>query len=135
MIAVRGRLTVLDGRIEKDANLFEEPELLYAALKWLATIYRDAKAGIERCSDLDKSCREACQFRYTAHQSETTMGMFASDYEVTYRGAKFKLREHIRFGISTEPRHTIRVAFFFDEKKQKVVIGYVGQHQTTRQSN
>jgi hypothetical protein len=131
----RGRLTVLDGRIEKDANLFEEPELLYAALKWLATTYRDAKAGIERCADLDKSCRETCQFRYTAHQSEITMGMFASDYEVTYRGVKFQLREHVGYGTSTEPRHTIRVAFFFDEKKHKVVIGYVGQHQTTRQSN
>ena len=131
----KGRLTFIDGRIEKDAALSDEPELLYASLKWLATTYRDAKAGVERCSDLDKSCRETCQFRYTAHQSDITMGMFASDYEVTYRGAKFKLREHIGYGTSTEPRHTIRIAFFFDEKKQKVVIGYIGQHQMTRQSN
>ena len=63
------------------------------------------------------------------------MGMFTSDYEVTYQGAKFKLREHIGYGTSTEPRHTIRIAFFFYEKTQKVVIGYIGQHQTTRQSN
>jgi hypothetical protein len=131
----KGRITFLDGRIEKDANLFEEPELLYGALKWLATIYRDAKAGIEPCSDLDKSCRETCQFRYNGHQSEITMGMFASDYEVTYRGAKVRLREHIGYGTSTEPRHTIRIAFFFDEMKHKVVIGYIGQHQATRHSN
>jgi hypothetical protein len=131
----RAQLTFLEGRIEKTANLFEEPELLYAALKWLATTYRDAKVGVESCSDLDKSCREACQFRYAAHQSDITMGMFASDYEVTYRGSKYKLREHIGYGTSTEPRHTVRIGFFFDEKKQKVVIGFIGQHQTTRQSN
>jgi hypothetical protein len=131
----RGQLTFLDGRIEKDASLFEEQELLYAALRWLATTYRDARTGTASRSDLDKSCRETCQFRYTAHQSDITMSMFASDYEVTFRGEKFRLREHIGYGTSTEPRHTIRIAFFFDEKKQKVVIGYIGQHQTTRQSN
>jgi hypothetical protein len=27
------------------------------------------------------------------------------------------------------------MAFFFDETKRKVVVGYVGQHQATRRSN
>jgi hypothetical protein len=63
------------------------------------------------------------------------MGMYASDYEVIYEGCKVKLKEHVGFGTSTEPRHTIRIAFFFDETKQKVVVGYIGQHQATRKSN
>ena len=128
-------LEFINGRIEKDTWQFEEPELLYAALRWLATVYWKARMGIERCADLDKSCRETCQFRYTAHQSEITMGIFASDYEVNYEGSKIKLSEHIGFGTRTEPRHTIRLAFFFDNAKCKVVIGYVGQHQATRKSN
>jgi len=131
----KDHLTILDGRVEKDSRQFEEPELLYAAFKWLASTYWRSKAGVEQCPDLDKSCRETCQFRYNAHQSEITMGMFASDYEVNYEGSKVKLKEHIGFGTSTEPRHTIRMAFFFDEPKRKVVVGYVGQHQATRRSN
>ncbi|MFZ5675710.1 MAG: hypothetical protein ACOZAM_22355 [Pseudomonadota bacterium] len=131
----RDQLVVIDGRVERDAQLFEEPELLYAAFKWLATTYWKAKANVARCPDLDKSCRESCQFRYSAHQSEITMGMFATDYEVAYYGSKVKLKEHIGYGTSTEPRHTIRIAFFFDEARQRVVIGYIGQHQSTRRSN
>ena len=131
----RDNLLFIDGRIEKDARQFEEPELLYAAFKWLATTYWKAKTGAERCPDLDKSCRETCQFRYNAHQSEITMGMFASDYEVTYEGSKIRLKEHLGFGTSTEPRRTIRIAFFMDDARRKVVIGYVGQHQATRKSN
>lgn len=129
------QLEVIDGRVEKDALQFEEPELLYAAFKWLATTYWNAKSGIEGCADLDKSCTEACQFRYSAHQSDVTIGRFSSDYEVVYEGMKFKLREHIGFGSDTEPRHTIRIAFFFSEAKKKIVIGFVGQHQATRKSN
>jgi hypothetical protein len=41
---------------------------------------------------------EACQFRYNAHQSDVTMGMYSNDYELTYRGVKVKLKEHIGFG-------------------------------------
>lgn len=129
------RLEFMDGRIQREAQQFEEPELLYAAFRWLVTIYWNAKTGVERCADLDKSCRETCQFRFTAHQSEITMGMFASDYKVSYRGSKISLKEHIGFGTSTEPRHSIRIAFFFDEASGKVIIGYVGQHQATRKSN
>jgi hypothetical protein len=129
------RLFFVDGRIDKAAYQFEEPELLYAAFKWLHETYWPAKTGSEHCEDLDKSCREACRFRYSAHQSEVTMGMYRGDYELVHNGQKSWLKEHIGFGVSTDPRKTIRIAFFFDPKGRKVVIGYVGQHQTTRKSN
>jgi hypothetical protein len=56
----------------------------------------------------------------------------------TYHAAKtgggkwVKLKEHVRFGTSRDPRHTIRVAFFFDDKIMRVIVGYVGLHQQTR---
>jgi hypothetical protein len=129
------RLEFMDGRVFKEASQFEQPELLYAAFNWLATTYWNARAGVERCADLDHSCREICQFKYNAHQSEITMSTYAADYEVTFGGARVWLKEHIGYGVSTEPRHTIRVAFFFDERSRKVIVGYVGQHQATRKSN
>jgi hypothetical protein len=60
------------------------------------------------------------------------MGQYKSDYEVTWRGKAVKLREHVGFGTSRDPRHTIRVAFFFDDRTKRVVVGYVGLHQQNR---
>ncbi|MBX3521604.1 MAG: hypothetical protein KF807_00200 [Xanthobacteraceae bacterium] len=128
-------LEIIEARVSKEARLFEEPELLYAALKWLATTYFESKTGARSCSDLNKSCREASRFKYAAHQSDITMSMFAADYEVTFGGKKVRLPEHIGYGSSTEPRHTIRIAFFFSPEINKVVVGFVGQHQATRSSN
>jgi hypothetical protein len=122
---------IIENRIEKEAGYFYRPELLYGALRWLATTYRGAKTGVS-CPDLVESCRRASGFRYTAHQSEVTMGQYASDYEVTWGGKVVQLREHVGFGTSRDPRHTIRVAFFFNDKTKRVVVGYVGLHQQTR---
>jgi hypothetical protein len=127
----KGRLAIIENRVEKAAGYFYRPELLYGALRWLATTYHGAKTGV-RCPDLVESCRRASGFRYTAHQSEVTMGQYASDYEVTWGGKGVKLREHVGFGTSRDPRHTIRVAFFFDDKTKRVVVGYIGLHQQTR---
>lgn len=129
------RLVFVDSRIEKDAYHFEEPELLYSALKWIHDIYWPAKKGVQSCEDFDKSCREASRFRYSAHQSDVTMGMYRNDYELLHNGEKVLLKEHIAFGVSADPRKTIRVAFYYDPKDRKVIIGYIGQHQTTRSSN
>jgi hypothetical protein len=128
----KDRLEIIANRVEKDAGHFDHPELLYGALQWLATTYHDAKTGVRSCPDLDKSCRQASTFSYIAHQSEVTMGQYASDYEVTWGGKGVKLREHVGFGTSRDRRHTIRVAFFFDGKTKRVVVGYIGLHQQTR---
>jgi hypothetical protein len=100
-------------------------------LRWLATTYHGAKTGVSR-PDLVESCRRARGFRYAAHQSEVTMGQYKSDYEITWRGKVVTLKEHVGFGTSRDPRHTIRVAFFFDDRTKKIVVGYVGLHQQNR---
>jgi hypothetical protein len=104
-------------------------------MRWLATDYRDARRGIRKCPDLDACCRKACGFRYAAHQSEVTMGQHRSDYELQWEGRTVMLREHLGVGVSYDPRHTARVAFFYDEASTKVVVGYVGQHQRNGASN
>jgi hypothetical protein len=127
-------ITILDNRVTKEAKRFEHGEELYLAMLWLASTYRDAKLGIERCADLDASCRGHCGFSYAPHQSEVTMGFYKSDYEVKYRGETVLLREHLAYGGNRDARHTIRIAFFFDTVEKQVVIGYIGQHQQTRLS-
>ncbi len=60
------------------------------------------------------------------------MGQYSSDYEIIWGNKTVKLKEHLGFGTSKDPRHTIRVAFFFDSSGKKVIVGYVGLHQQTR---
>ena len=127
----KDRLKIIENRVEKEAAYFDRPELLYGVLRWLATTYHTTKTGVS-CSDLVASCRRASGFRYAPHQSEVTMGKYASDYEITWHGKVVKLKEHVGFGTSRDPKYTVRVAFFFDDRARQVVVGYVGQHQKTR---
>jgi transposase-like protein len=113
----------------KDA--FEEPASAHDALEWIATTFHHAKAGKESCSDFDTSCRGASGFWYEAHQRDTTMGKYEEDYTVRWKDEKRNLEKHVGKGSSKDPRHTLRIAFFFDEEEEVVVVGYIGQHQQT----
>ena len=48
-----------------------------------------------------------------------------------FEGRDVMRAEHIGTGTSKEPRYAIRIDFAFDEGNQKVLIGYIGQHQRT----
>jgi hypothetical protein len=118
------------GKIDPDPA-FDNPDGLYLALRWLATIYRDAKRGVASCPDFDISCREACEFWYRPHQSKVTMGKYEDEYFVQRDGRRVPLHEHIGTGSSKSGRSTMRIAFFFESETEKVVVGFLGQHQST----
>ena len=120
--SVRGEIT----------DEFEDVESAYDALKWLATTFVPAKRGDEECPDLDLSCRRASGFSYTAHQSDRTMGEYPDDYYLRWNEEKRALERHLGKGSSKDPRETLRIAFFYDEDQDQVVVGYIGQHQRTR---
>jgi hypothetical protein len=134
LVDFHDRLEVIESRVGKEVSHFEHPELLYGALRWLATTYHDAKTRTVSCPDLEKSCRLASGFRYAWSQSEVTMGQYNSDYEIKLRGKVAKLREHLAYGTGRGPRRTIRIAFVWDGESKHVVVGYIGQHQQTRAS-
>ena len=68
---------------------------------------------------------------YKTSQHETTMTQFREAYTTRVNGRVIWLGEHIGKGNSFDPRRTIRIAFDWDRQLQKVVIGYIGQHQRT----
>lgn len=127
-----GKLFVLPSAMEDEARLYENPEGVYDALKWLATVYLDARTGKASCSNLNLSCKENCGFSYSGGQSEVTMGQYRNEYEKLWDGEKIKLEEHIGIGSGKDPRRTIRIAFYFDINKKLTLVGYIGQHQRTR---
>lgn len=117
-----------------DSNPFEDCHSLYKALCFLATTYVKAKSGEVACADLASACKQASGFTYSAHQSEVTIGQNRGDYETAWKGRKVTLKEHIKKGSNREARYAIRVAFFYDDKDKVVVLGFIGQHQTTSAS-
>lgn len=122
----------LNSRSELQDNPFEDVESVRKALEFLGTIYADARAGRKSCPDLPGECKRACGFEYAPHQSETTMGMYANYYQTTWEGRAYTLSAHLGTGNNKDPRYTLRLAFAWDEQREKIIIGYVGQHQRTR---
>ncbi len=112
-------------------NPFEKPEAVWEALKWLATDYRDARAGVSSVPDFDLSVREACGWQYKSDQHETTRNKYREWYTTKTNNKTYWLLEHIGTGSSKDGRHTIRVAFDWDKDEKLVVVGYIGQHQRT----
>ena len=126
-----GRLVeALNAASDRDTP-FAAPDEVYKALCFLATTYHDSKTGATPCPDLDHTLRERTGWTYEANQSSTTMGKHKSEYECTWEGRRYSLKAHIGTGTSMDARYTIRVAFAWDEKRDAVVIGYVGQHQSS----
>lgn len=119
----------LNSRSSLEGNPFEDPEAVRRALACLATTYADARRGTISEPNLDEAFLAASGFRYSPHQSSTTMGRFPNHYRTVWRDRTVPLEEHLKKGTSRDPRHTIRIAFFYDEECGRVVIGYIGLHQ------
>lgn len=119
----------LNADSKADESTFKWPEQVWKALQWLATDYFSSHLGDTPIPDIDQACRQACGMWYKTSQHETTMTQFRDSYTTRVDGRLIWLGEHIGKGNSFDPRRTIRIAFDWDRQLQKVVIGYIGQHQ------
>ena len=118
-------LVKLNAKSRKDTP-FESPCEVFDVLAWLATAYRNAPPEV---------IGEACPgWFYRANQSETTKGRFPDWYRTRVDGTTWDLSNHVGKGNSHDPRHTIRIAFAWDEANERVIVGFVGVHQRNRQS-
>ena len=121
----------LNAESEAEDSAFKWPEQVWNALRWLATDYFTSHLGDHPIPNIDEACRQACGMWYKTGQHETTMTQFRESYTTRVGGRVIWLGEHIGKGNSFDPRRTIRIAFDWDRQLQKVVIGYIGQHQRT----
>ena len=48
--------------------------------------------------------------------------------EFEYDGNKIKMFQHVGIGTARSKSETIRIHFFVDRKKRKIIIGYCGEH-------
>ncbi len=121
----------LNGKSRVEDNPFKHPKAVWDALQWLATTYYGARMGEISLTNPDVSIRKACKWWYKGHQSDITMNKY-EDWYTTRVGNKIHwLKKHIGTGSSKDARYTIRIAFDWDKSEERVVIGFIGQHQQT----
>lgn len=121
----------LNNKSDGHNSIFEQPDEVHAAFKFLATTYFKAKTGEVACADLDQAVRTEVGWRFEANQSQTAIGKYPEWYQCCYEDRTYTLEEHVKTGSSKDPRHTMRIAFAWDGDLSKVIIGFVGQHQKT----
>lgn len=68
---------------------------------------------------------EASSFRYASGVSATARQ--SGEYDRTYEGRTVILGPHLKLGAGS-PEHCLRIYWYVDEAKQKVVIGHIGEH-------
>ena len=121
----------LNGKSRVKDNPFKHPKAVWDALQWLATTYYGARMGEISLTNPDVSIRKACKWWYRGHQSDITMNKYEDWYTTKVGHKTHWLKKHIGTGSSKDARYTIRIAFEWDKSEERIVIGYIGQHQQT----
>ncbi len=122
----------LNAKSQVKDNPFMHPKAVWDALQWLATTYYGFRMrGEDNLPNLDVSIRKACKWWYRGHQSNMTVNKYKDWYTTKVGNKIHELKKHIGTGSSKDARYTIRIAFDWDTIQERVVIGFIGQHQQT----
>ncbi len=124
------RGVIIHGRAMRGAKecRFSRPQQVLHGLEWLETTYRAARRG-ELSGSLEVMCKQATGLDYKSGTSSVTMGKHFEAYYLDVDGVKQPLREHMGIGNSYEGCDTLRIAFYYDKRAEKVHVGFIGRHQ------
>ena len=112
-----------------NGNPYEDPQSVADALEWLASTYVSARQGDMDFEKLNESLYQACRWKYSNNQHDRTFFQNEGHYRMLVNGKAYYLNETIGKGVGGDPVNTIRIAFYWDRQRERVVIGYIGQHQ------
>ena len=121
----------LNAKSQVEDNPFRHPKAVWDALTWLATTYYEYRKGERELPNIDQSVREACKWWYRGHQSNMTMNKYKDWYTTKVNGQVCWLHTHIGTGRNKNARFTIRIGFDWDKNSDRVIVGFIGQHQQT----
>jgi hypothetical protein len=112
-----------------EGNPYEDHQSVSDALEWLAATYYSARQGEFDHGQLDESLYRACRWRYASNQSDRSFFQTEGHYRMLVNGRAYYLNETIGKGVGEDPVNAIRIAFYWDRQRERVVIGYIGQHK------
>lgn len=109
-------------------NIFKNNHSLLKILTKLVTQYRQSIISSGESSARKVFSNKEYSFNESETLKNTKDSEIWSDRTVLYNGEQIKLTKHLKIGVANNKSYTIRVYFFFDNKTQKIIIGYCGQH-------
>ena len=122
------RCTVLDNAWSSAKKMprFVHGRDLLDLLVRLVTTYRD---GLKDGGD-SKARQVFGKSEYAAKESKKVMANKAMRRQRTfdYVGTQVEMFRHLKIGVDDDQTRTIRVHFHWDGDRQKIVIGYCGEH-------
>ncbi|MYC30282.1 MAG: hypothetical protein F4X65_09355 [Chloroflexi bacterium] len=112
-------------------NPYEDSQAVLDALAWLATTYVAARSGDMDLAAMSDSLYRACRWKYSNNQHDGIFFQNEGRYRMLVNGKAYSLNETIGRGSGDDPVNAIRIAFYWDRQRERVVIGYIGQPQLT----
>ena len=112
-----------------EGNPYEDHQSVSDALEWLAATYHSARQGDVDHAQLSESLYRACRWKYSSNQSDPSFFQSEGRYRMLVNGRAYFLNETIGKGVGEDPVNAIRIAFYWDRQRERVVIGYIGQHK------
>ena len=109
--------------------VFNDPELVFKALKLLGTTYYQMRMGYVSLQEFTDQCTEL-GIEEAGSIADTVAGELGDTYFVSYHGKKCKLERHLRKGKVRDPQFCMRIYFFWSEEESQIVIGSLPQHLT-----
>lgn len=109
----------------RNSSKFKHNHRLIYLLYKLCTEYL-----LEYLENGDNKAKDILGDAYSANESETVerSATLSKMREFDYNGQKIKMFQHVGIGTARSKSETIRIHFWVDRSKRKIIIGYCGEH-------
>jgi hypothetical protein len=111
-------------------SLFSSPAKVFRALEAVAEVgrgYFQARNGGPPLGPVDRAFLSRVPFKYTAFESQTTLGLFGAERVFHHRGQSRQMQRHLTLGGGTT-NNCLQIYFEFDEAARRVLVGHCGRH-------
>lgn len=114
-------------------SAYEDVSLVYKWLQFLGNEYWQNRMGLLDFDVLKNKAAALGIYKIDEPPvSETQKGEQGDEYTVNYKGKKHYMEFHIKKGTRRDPRHCLRIYYFWDDEDNCVVIGELPFHLDTR---
>jgi hypothetical protein len=112
-------------------NEFKYTTQAALAFYWLINDYKpyvEENQEVINIIKLNEECKNISGFLLSLKQSELTCKnkKYRNDYHMMYEGKEYLCEKHLKYGISFDPKRTLRICFEY--VNPKIIVSYVGIH-------
>lgn len=116
-------------------SVYDDTSLIYKSLLLLKNEYVAMRrhGGLDLKESYEKKCQELGITEEATFAGDRS-GEEGDTYFVRYSGRRVELDRHLKKGNSRDPRYCFRLYFFWDERTQQAIVGWLPSHLTNRAS-